>query len=124
MTSETRTEIWRSRCSIARTLDLIGDKWTLLIIRDLLWHGKGTFKALQMSEEHIPTNLLSQRLKKLGDLGLIRKEAYQDRPVRYCYILTEEGRSLEPLLKQLMAWGHENLGGGFYDPASGESRDI
>ncbi len=113
---------FRSRCSIARALELLGDKWTLLIIRDLMWHGKHTFQALQGSAEHIPTNILSQRLKKLMDWGLVRREAYQNRPVRYRYDLTDAGRALEPLLLQIMGWGHLHLGGGRYDPATGESQ--
>ena len=56
---------FRSRCSIARTLDIFGDKWTLLIVRDLLWHGKHTFGALHESAERIPTNILSDRLRRL-----------------------------------------------------------
>ena len=114
----TKVRDFRSRCSIARALELIGDKWTLLIVRDLLWHGKHTFRALQDSAERIPTNILAQRLKKLMDLGLVRREAYQDRPVRYAYHLTETGASLEPVLLQIMGWGHDHLGGGRYDPTA------
>ncbi|WP_306114467.1 MULTISPECIES: helix-turn-helix domain-containing protein [unclassified Roseovarius] len=113
---------FRSRCSIARSLDLIGDKWTLLIIRDLMWHEKSTFQALQRSEERVPSNILANRLKRLVELGLVGKTPYQDRPVRYRYALTEVGRSLEPVLLSLMAWGHGNLGGGQYDPSTGESK--
>lgn len=112
---------FRSRCSIARSLELIGDKWTLLIVRDLMWHGKTTFQALQNSEERVPTNILSTRLKKLVELGLVTKAPYQNRPVRYRYELTETGGSLEPVLLSLMAWGHGNLGGGHYDPVTGEN---
>lgn len=119
--SLTKGRDFRSRCSIARTLDLVGDKWTLLIVRDLLWHGKHTFQALQESEERMPTNILSQRLKKLMALDLVRREAYQQRPVRYAYHLTEAGKSLEPVLLQIMGWGHAHLGGGRYDPESRKS---
>jgi DNA-binding HxlR family transcriptional regulator len=107
---------FRSRCSIARTLEVLGDKWTMLVVRDLMWHGKHTFQELQNSEERMPANLLSQRLKRLMRWGLVRREAYQDRPVRYKYDLTDKGRSLEPLLLQIMGWGHVHLGGGLYDP--------
>jgi len=113
---------FRSTCSIARTLELMGDKWTLLIVRDLMWHGKRTFQALQDSAERIPSNILSDRLKRLARWGLVRREAYQQKPARYEYRLTEEGRSLEPVLLQIMAWGHTHLGGGRYDPKSGRSR--
>lgn len=113
---------FRSRCSIARTLELVGDKWTLLVIRDLLWHGKSNFKALQESDERIPTNILSDRLKRLMDWGLVHRQAYQERPRRYRYELTESGRRLEPVLVEIMGWGHRHLGGGFYHPETGRSR--
>lgn len=112
---------FRSNCSIARTLELAGDKWTLLIVRDLLWHGKQTFQALQDSAERIPSNILSERLKRLIEWGLVRREAYQQNPVRYAYHLTDKGKSLEPVLLQIMAWGHRHLGGGRYDPTTGKS---
>ena len=110
---------FRSRCSIARSLEILGDKWTLLIVRDLIWHGKHTFQELQNSEERIPSNLLSQRLKRLMTWGLVRREAYQHRPVRYRYQLTSEGKELEPVLLEMMKWGHAKLGGGLYDPIRG-----
>ena len=112
---------FRSNCSIARTLDVVGDKWTLLIVRDLLWHDKQTFQALQASAESVPTNILSDRLKRLVKWGLVRREAYQDNPVRYAYRLTDAGKSLEPVLLQIMAFGHKQFGGGRYDPKTGRS---
>ena len=111
-----KNQEFRSACSIARALELVGDKWTLLIVRDLMWHDKHTFGALQSSDEHIPTNILTQRLNRLQELGLVRRRAYQQRPVRYEYRLTSKGESLEPLLLELMAWGHKRLGGGRFDP--------
>ena len=102
---------FRSSCSIARALEIVGDKWTLLIVRDLMWHGKHTFHALQQSAEHIPTNILSDRLKRLVEWGLVRREPYQQRPVRFEYHLTEMGKAMEPVLLQIMAWGHKRLGG-------------
>lgn len=112
---------FRSECSIARSLDILGDKWTLLVVRDLMWHGKHTFLALQESAEHIPTNILSERLKRLEQWGFVRREAYQQRPIRYSYHLTDQGMSLEPVLLQIMAWGRKRLGGGRYEPATGKS---
>ena len=112
---------FRSRCSIARSLEILGDKWTLLVVRDLMWHGKHTFQELQNSEEHLPPNLLSQRLKRLMDWKLVEREAYQDRPTRYRYTLTDRGRALEPALLQIMRWGHTHLGGGLYDPTQGKT---
>lgn len=115
------THEFRSSCSIARTLEIVGDKWTLLVVRDLLWHGKRTFQALQESAEHVPSNILSERLKRLAEWGLVAREAYQERPVRHAYRLTEAGKSLESVLLEIMAWGHAHLGGGRYDPRTGKS---
>ena len=108
-------------CPISKAVEILGDKWTLLIVRDLMWHGKHTFKALQESREQMPTNILSERLQRLMHWGLVRREPYQDRPVRYRYELTDEGRTLEPVLLEIMAWGRSHLGGGSYDPATGRS---
>lgn len=115
------THEFRSDCSIARTLELAGDKWTLLIVRDLMWHGKQTFQALQDSAEHIPSNILAERLKRLSDWGLVQRAAYQQNPPRYAYSLTDTGKSLEPVLLAIMAWGHHHLGRGRYDPVSRKS---
>jgi len=109
---ETGSHAFRSRCSIARTLELVGDKWTLLIVRDLLWHGRHTFQALQESAERIPTNILAERLRRLMAWGLVARAPYRERPVRYEYRLTERGLALEPVLEQMMLWGHASLGGG------------
>jgi DNA-binding HxlR family transcriptional regulator len=106
---------FRSRCSIARTLEVVGDKWTLLIVRDLMWHGKHTFLALQGSAEKIPTNILSDRLQRLTEWGLVRREQYQERPARFAYHLTETGKALEPALISIMRWGHRNLHGGMLE---------
>ena len=114
---------FRSNCSISRTLELFGDKWTLLIVRDLMWHAKHTFQELQGSDEHVPSNILSQRLRQLMDWGLVNREPYQERPVRYHYHLSERGRSLEPVLLQIMKWGYHNLDGGSYDPKTGQSKE-
>jgi DNA-binding HxlR family transcriptional regulator len=110
-----REHTFRSKCSIARTLDIVGDKWTLLIVRDLLWHGKHTFAALLGSAENIPTNILADRLQRLRKCGLVRREQYQERPPRFAYSLTETGEALEPALIQIMRWGHRALDGGMLD---------
>lgn len=115
---------FRSLCSVARCLEVLGDKWTLLIIRDLLWHGKHTFQELQHCAEQVPTNLLSSRLKKLMQWEIVDREAYQDRPVRYRYFLTERGKKLESILVETMKWGHEYLEGGIFDPALKKAKEI
>ena len=95
----------RSDCPIANSLDIIGDRWTLLIIRDILINGKHRFREFQEIPESFPTNILSDRLKRLVQWGLVEKKTYQDHPVRYEYHLTEEGLALEPVLKALENWG-------------------
>ncbi len=101
---------------------MAGDKWTLLVVRDLLWHGKHTFQALQDSAERIPSNILSDRLRRLTEWGLVERTPYQERPIRYAYRLTPAGETLEPLLLQIMRWGHARLGGGLYNPDNPASR--
>lgn len=100
----------RSDCAVACTLDLIGDKWTLLIIRDLFF-GKTRYKEFQESEEKIPTNILASRLVKLEKTGLIRKTPYREKPVRHEYHLTETGRSLGPVIKAIAQWGSVHIPG-------------
>lgn len=100
----------RSPCAVACTLDLVGDKWSLLVIRDLL-HGHVTYGELQNSREGIPTNILADRLKKLEEAGLVSKTAYQLHPVRYRYALTAKGQSLQGVLRAIVQWGKENIPG-------------
>ncbi len=80
----------RSTCPVACALDLAGDKWTLLVVRDLL-RGRNTYGALSASDEGIPTNILADRLRKMEEAGLIEARPYQERPVRYAYSLTGKG---------------------------------
>ena len=100
----------RSPCPIACTLDLVGDKWSLLVVRDLL-RGKQTYSELVASPERIPTNLLADRLARLERAGILSKSAYQDRPVRYAYALTDKGRALGEVLKAYVNWGKSHIPG-------------
>jgi DNA-binding HxlR family transcriptional regulator len=100
----------RSPCAVASTLDLIGDKWSLLVVRDLL-HGKRTYGELADSPEGIPTNILAERLKRLEGAGIISSAAYQERPVRYAYTLTKKGTALGDVLIALVRWGKEYIPG-------------
>ena len=100
----------RSPCAVASTLDLIGDKWSLLVVRDLA-HGKRTYGELQNSPEHIPTNILAERLRRLEEAGIVAREPCQQRPVRYCYTLTQKGRELGPILRALVARGKRHVPG-------------
>jgi DNA-binding HxlR family transcriptional regulator len=100
----------RSRCAVACTLDLVGDKWSLLVVRDLL-RGNVTYGDLQRSPEGIPTNILADRLKKLEETGIIAKSAYQEHPVRYAYELTEKGKALGDVLLAFVRWGKKHIPG-------------
>jgi DNA-binding HxlR family transcriptional regulator len=100
----------RSPCAVACTLDLVGDKWSLLVIRDLL-QGIVTYGELQKSRERIPTNILADRLKRLEEAGLVSKSAYQEHPVRYEYALTPKGESLKDVLRAIVQWGKKNIPG-------------
>ena len=97
------TEFERSHCPVANVLDLFGDKWTLLIVRDLIL-GKARYGELAQSREGIPTNILANRLKRLELAGVVEKKAYSDKPVRYHYQLTQKGRDLIPMLEAMVAW--------------------
>jgi DNA-binding HxlR family transcriptional regulator len=100
----------RSPCAVANTLDLVGDKWSLLVVRDLL-HGKQTYSELADSLERIPTNILADRLVRLESAGIITRRAYQERPVRYAYTLTKKGSALGDVLLALVRWGKEHIPG-------------
>ena len=100
----------RSDCPIACTLDLIGDKWTLLIVRDLFF-GKRRFSQFLESDEGIKTNILTERLRRLERAGLIKRRPYQEHPPRYEYRLTRAGRDLAPVVKAVAAWGGAHVAG-------------
>ena len=100
----------RSHCPISCTLDLIGDKWTLLVLRDA-WLGATRFKDFQASPENIPSNLLTERLERLVGAGLLEKKPLAEGGARSGYHLTEKGRSLGPVLRAIKDWGLANLPG-------------
>ena len=91
---------------MACALDLFGDRWTLLVIRDLMF-GRSRFKEFVMSPEGIPTNILSDRLERLREHGIIRQVPAVEGGKRMAYALTEKGESLRPILKAVRDWGLE-----------------
>jgi DNA-binding HxlR family transcriptional regulator len=101
----------RSACPIAGALDLIGDAWTLLVIRDLLFYDKHRFADFLDSPEHISTNILAERLKRLEERGLVERRRYQERPPRDEYFLTARGHDLLPVLRELITWGQTHIDG-------------
>lgn len=95
-------------CPVARTLDLIGERWTLLILRDLVLQGPRRFQDFQESLRGAAPNTLSARLKDLERAGLIERRLYSEHPPRLEYHLTDKGRSLGPVLKAIREWGQSH----------------
>ena len=107
----------RSPCPVACTLDILGDKWTLLVIRDLFL-GKSTYSEFQGSPEKMPTNILAERLKRLERAEILVREQYQQRPARYAYKLTDKGRALGPILAAMGKWANRYVPGTWVVDAS------
>lgn len=99
---------FRSKCPLSSTLDLIGDKWSLLILRDL-FKGASSFSELQMAPEKISPGILSNRLKALETHDLIKRKIYPRGPLKITYKLTERGQKLIKAIIPLARWGYENI---------------
>lgn len=106
----------RSDCPVAGVLDRFGDKWTLLIIRELLFNQHHRYNEFAAMPEGIPTNILADRLKRLVEQDVLEKVAYQQHPPRYEYYLTPKGRDLEPIIRSMVQWGLK------YVPGAGKSK--
>jgi DNA-binding HxlR family transcriptional regulator len=100
-------------CPIARALDIVGERWSLLILRDLFKNGPQRFQQFEKALPGVAPNTLSTRLKRLESHGVIATRLYEKHPPRNEYFLTEKGQALGPVLKALYAWG-ERFGA---DPA-------
>jgi len=102
----------RSGCPVSVSLEIFGDRWSLLIVRDMMIRGFHTFKDFQNSGEGIATNILANRLHRLQTAEIIRAEVEQSDGRRINYRLTEKGIDLAPALLELLIWGarHENTG--------------
>ena len=94
-------------CSIARTLEVLGERWTLLVIRDV-FNGRRRFDQIQ-ENLGVARNVLSTRLTRLVDEGILEKRPYQERPPRYEYFLTEKGLDLWPVMISMLHWGDRHL---------------
>lgn len=105
---KTDSQSYRSQCPLSIALEFIGDKWSLIIIRDMCL-GKSKYCDFQSSSEGIPTNILASRLRELEENGLLLKQPYQDKPVRYAYFLTPKGADLLPVLQQLVIWTQKHV---------------
>lgn len=111
-----RTSFARWPCSIARTVDLLGDWWTPLVLREA-FYGVRRFDDFQQSLG-IGRNILTERLRRLVDSGLLERSKYQDRPLRHEYRLTDKGQDFFPVLVAMMRWGDRWLDGGRGEPVT------
>ncbi len=98
----------RSSCPVGRALDLIGDRWTLLVVRDMCL-GKRRFNEFLDAPEGITTNILADRLKRLEAAGLVERELYREHPPRWEYRLTPQGAGLESVMRSVTDWAQTHL---------------
>jgi DNA-binding HxlR family transcriptional regulator len=94
-------------CPVAAALDIIGERWTLLVVRDLLRLGARRFQELELSLSGVSPNTLSARLKRLEEAGIVERRFYEEHPPRAEYVLTEKGRALGPIVLALKKWGEK-----------------
>ncbi len=99
----------RSQCVISNVLEILGDKWTLLVIRDLFFFDKHEFKEFLASPESIATNVLTDRLKKLKQNHIIAEIPHPETRTRKLYYLTQKGKDLLPVLGSMAQWGSKHL---------------
>ncbi|HKS92755.1 MAG TPA: helix-turn-helix domain-containing protein [Tepidiformaceae bacterium] len=102
--TEPRSYSSQGYCPVARTLDVVGERWTMLVLRELSW-GRKRFSELLETLSGISTNLLSDRLKRLEENGMVERVFYSDHPPRAQYRLTEKGRAFVPVLVAMRAYG-------------------
>ncbi|WP_031529491.1 winged helix-turn-helix transcriptional regulator [Dyadobacter crusticola] len=95
----------RSKCPVSTSLDVLGDKWTLLILRDIVFGGKSTYGQFLQSEEKIATNVLADRLAVLESQGILTKTVAADKKSKFNYRLTEKGADTVPIIVELTLWG-------------------
>lgn len=101
----------RSDCPINYALEYLGDKWSLLVIRDLVFEGKRFYKEFLNSKEGIATNVLSDRLKRLENLGIVESQVYEKLRTQKIYSLTEKGQDLIPILIEIILWSAKHKDG-------------
>ncbi|GAA3635980.1 winged helix-turn-helix transcriptional regulator [Flavivirga jejuensis] len=100
-----KKNVKRSECPISRALDILGDKWTLLIVRDIVFRGFRFYNEFLEGGEGIATNILSDRLKILESNGFLVSKKYELQKTRKVYTLTENGIGLIPILLEMLIWG-------------------
>jgi DNA-binding HxlR family transcriptional regulator len=107
----TSNQISRSSCPVSCALDILGDKWTLLVVRDLIFLRKRYFGDFQNSPEKIATNILSDRLRKLEAAGMVLRQPDPDHGCRIIYAFTEKCVELVPTIMELIRWGAKHVPG-------------
>lgn len=113
----------RSPCPIATTLNIVGDRWTLVVLRDLLM-GKKRYSEFLQSPEGVATNVLSDRLALMEQAGLVTKVPYQLGPKRFEFILTQKGEALLPVLQEMCRWANHHMPGTWTLPTSFMARKL
>jgi len=111
MSTDPNPEIldWRSVCPISSGLDVLGDKWSLLIVRDLISHGTRSYSEFLEAPEHVSTNILAARLRLLTSIGIIERANPNSASRNNAYRLTESGKALRPVLEELGRWSQVHL---------------
>lgn len=115
---------FRCNCPFTSALDVLGDKWILVIVKQMLTEGKETFKDFAESEEAIATNILSAKLKILEEAGIVIKTKRPDNKKTNLYLLTDKGLALTPILVELAAWSDSSLRDVHPDIVNGESMEL
>jgi DNA-binding HxlR family transcriptional regulator len=100
-----RHDCRHSGCGLAYSLDIFGDKWTLVVVRDLIFTGKRYFGEFMASPEKMASNILSDRLKRLEESGIVSKTQDPENESKFIYELTQKGKELIPLVLEIMIWG-------------------
>ena len=111
MQPKIKKDNFRSPCSISCALEIIGDKWSLLIIRDALILGKKSFNEFRVSKEKIASNILASRLENLVAHGIFEKQGNADKKSKIDYLLTPRGKALEPVVLAIGNWGFDQIEG-------------
>lgn len=106
----------RSHCALANGLEILGDRWTLLIIRDLMFTNRCEFRHFLASGEGISTNILTDRLQRLQRAGVIGKRPHPEHGKKFIYELTDAGRALAPTVLEFALWALHNIKGTFLPP--------
>ena len=106
---EAKEIIQRSDCPVSYTLDFVGDKWMLLILRDMMFEGKTSYGEFLQSQEKIATNILADRLNILHMNGFVTKNILPENKSKFSYILTEKGIGLLPIVIEMIIWGSKYI---------------